>query len=609
MNVQKIQTPNINPPQSAETQHKGFLARVVSWFSTTFRDIDTTVARDFHGLISNAVFRDVESIGVDILEMLGQVYLNQIMMQGPVEADESEGRMKQFAGSAAGQAIIMGGLNVAGSIPSLGQMTNLGQAADGIIQNLGMGYMNYQMMKPISEQTVENAVGSKYRETAQSNTLDEGQVTEAYSKGLLSEGEMDQQLSELGYREEFHPAIKAISQTTPDINTIQQMYDNNAINEQELVQQLKSAGYSNSNITSLVTSIKNKTVNPEITTIETGVKDLLASEHINDSQFRDMMSTIGKTDEEINKSLDAIRASQSIKGLQTEIDTLTNLYRQGSISQHSLATQLKDLGLEEEHISSMIEAQTQAIIRSNPTQRIITLDEQLAKGLIDQQDYMQELLKLGLGEEQSIAKLIQGQDKIDKQLGTSLQKGTASQADANIAYAEGTIDANQFRQISISLGTPASEYEPLIETLKVHSNTSVKPMPLDIIEQGVFNKVITIDKAIALIQANGYSPTISSLIAEVYSKTASGSVATGPDTTGGGINYGAQTSGKDIESLNPNRYVAQMTTFALNHTTQMSLIAMFYNSLIQGGYINSEQGVQLLMTLGLTQNDAELILS
>lgn len=606
--MQKIAPPSANPPVPASDQHRGFLQRILHWFSGEFKSIDTTVSHDIHALLANKLFDEVESVGVSILEVIGQIYLNNIMMQGPVGAEESESRFKRFAGSAAGQSLVMGGLNVAGSIPSLGQMTNLGSAAEGIVNNLGMGYMNYQMMKPVMEQTTNNPLEAKYRESAQSNTLNEGQVTAAYERGLVSEGEMDSQLKELGYREDFHPVVKELNRNVPDVATLQQMYDSKAINESQLTTYLRQNGYTDTSINHISSSIRNTPVNNYTKEITDAINQLVANEHITDSQFTDMMKALNINEQESNRIMLAVKANNTVKGLQQEINLLTDLYRQGKLSQDSLTKQLSDLGMEEVNVTKLIETETQSIMKSNPIQRIVTLDEHLAQGLLNEQSYMSELKKIGLTEEESVAKLITQQDKINKNLGTTLSKGNLNQTNINLAYAEGTIDESQFRALSYQVGTTSEVIDTLITSLRHMQTASVKPIPLDIINQGILNKTLDVEKATNLIVANGYSPSTAATIVEVFSKSASSQVGTAGDATGGGLGSTSGHTGRDIESINPNRYIAQMTTMGVDHSGQMSLVAMFYNSLIQGGYITMVQAVQLMEALGMTQNEAEVLL-
>lgn len=591
--------PTVPPPEPVFQQQTGIINRIASWLLKEVQNLGLGVEHFVNYVIQNFSLADAEQIGLTIGEVLLNLWMNNMMMTPPGEVDENAGFFKRFQGSAVGMTVIQGAANMAGSIPSLGQVNNLGQTFGGIVQNLGMGYMNAQMMFPIAEHSVIAPAKNQVRERAGSQVLEIEQVQQAYKQGLLSDEEMAQQTKELGYQEQYAPVIQEISRTPVDINTLQMMHQNGAVTDEQMAVMLRQGGYKDSDIPLIIQGSKNSKYVALQGDIEGAITQMAAQNKISTDNFRGLLVSLGKTQDEVEQIINTVQSLSSVKGIQQEIDSITSLFRQGQVDEEQVTNTLKSLGLDTEQISKMIQTEIEAVNKANPTAQVVKLDQSLSKGIIDSETYIQKMLDLGYSQETANAKLIDTLTTTNQNGGTKLQNGNLTQTEINLAYAEGHIDIEDFRLLSQQVGTSAEKIDLLASTLSVGKRTSNTPIPLSIIEQGVGLGVITVDQAKLYIQANGYSAQDSTIIADIMHGV--------QNTTlpgGGGITKTSASGGVSIDELSASRYLSELSSFNLSQPEAITVIALIYNSLIRGGFITSQIAISLLGGIGISESDA-----
>lgn len=594
---------SVQPPQPAGSQQRGLLNRIINWMAGAIQTAEIDIEGIFNDLIKNFNWQDAEAIGTTVLNLGFNLWMNSMMLNVPADSGKSRGLLGKFQSSAIGMSLIGGLGNLAGSIPSLGQVNNVGETAENVVNNLGMGYMNYQMMRPMMTETMEKPLTSDVREKAAAETLSLDQVQEAYKKGVISEEEMTAQVQELGFREQYVPVVKELSKQPVDVNTLAAMRQNGAITDEQMATLLRQNGYDAEVIPQIMAGTVNTRSLQTQKEVLSIVTQMAKDNHLSETQFTDILQALGKTSAEINDEIVALRSVTAIKGIQDEINNMINLFKQGQLDEEQLANTLKELGVSEENISSLIQNETEAIVRSNPTAELIKINQAYEKGILTSDAYIEKVQQLGYSEETTLAKLVDEDIKVQQMNGTKLQKSALAQAEVNLAYSEGLIDSQTFRILSESVGTPTALVDQILNTLAVGKRKSSKPIPLNLIEQGVELKVINIDDAKMYIQANGYSAQESSIIAEIMSKAQQ--LTTGSEGADSASGLGGNA---DTNTLSPLRYLTELSAFDIGHEVAIAIIAMFYNSLIRGNFIDTKIGVTLMQELGISESDAKRVI-
>ena len=587
---------------------QGFIVKIVSWLYHAIIHLADTFKGDVDEFIHSHVFSDIEHYGMDALNIASNLFMSGMTFSGPTSVEGAEKNRLLGWAKNAGVGILSNIGNIAGEIPSLGQVNGAGQSLMNIASNVGMNMQMNQMAEPTIREHVGKPLEAAAKEEAQSSTLSEEEIRASYTKGEISDAEMSTQLSDLGYPESMHPVIMSNSLNTLNADQVKEMLSSNQISANEAAGLLRKAGYSNDDAVRLI----NLHANSAITDIDKNIKDLLvqmlSDNKISEGNFQDLLRTMHVDEDAIVKLSKAATSQAVVSAVDKETTNLIKLYQEGNLTRQDTEKSLKDLGLEEEHITSVLDGIEKQILKSNNSDVLVSLNRSFQAGLIDEQKFVSELKTLGTDEEKITELLTAAQKKSASNGGNAKQQDVLNQNMLNLAYAEGHLSKEDFISLSSYIGTDIARVDELASVLSISARASSALLPIDNIEEAVEYSSIDDTEATTFLANYGYSPTQISILLDTWHKKAALNGTSGITSTNSTAPNVGLTTGTNYGSIGVENYANVLHALGFSPDQVNSILGMIYRSLIEAGFVTQNAAISILTAGGIDAQTAREII-
>lgn len=593
----------VNATSSVHGSGKGIVIRFVSWIYHSVVNLATDFKNDVDTFIHSHIFNEIEHYGEDALNIASNLFMSGMSFSGPASTEGAEKNRLIAWGKNAGVGILSNIGNIAGEIPSLGQVNGAGQSLMNIASNVGMNMQMNSMAEPTTEEHVNKPLRNAAREEAQAETLDRKDIEESYKRGKLSQGEAENQLHDIGYDSSMHQVLLDNSLNTMSADQIQGMIRDNQVTANEGAALLRKAGYSDNDTVLLVNGAKNSELVKVDNEIKNLVLDMRNQNKLSDSQMEQLLKGIGMEDDAIMKLASSNASAQIVDSINKETDKLIGLYSQGLTSSEDVQKELSSMQLEEDNIASILKDVNKEIVSSNSSDVLVSLNRSFQAGLMEEDKYISELNKMGVDEEKITSLLTQAQKKATLNGGTLKQKDLLNQNILNVAYAEGHISKEDYVALSSYVGSDRAKIDILAEELNKGSRISSVQIPMNILQEAWLRKSVDESEITLMLDEYGYSPTQQQIIIDTWNGEASVYASASAISNSSTAPSGNLTAGRDLNAISADQYQNVLHALGLNPESINSIMGLIYRTMIEAGFITEQQAITTMTNVGI---DAEL---
>lgn len=504
------------PGPSKATGFAGILYKLITAFHNLFMTLTFLAKTCFRNMSKSVMFTDLEN---DISEVMAEVQALQsgnMNPNGPASVSSASFMslymMAQAYGFSFGSALT----NLAGSAISVGQTNNLGQGLSDVLKHTGHADQVSRTQAPIQDHHIVKPLNNLHRELAQAETLSLDDVKAAYSKGILSDTEMRQQLHDLGYSEQFHSALMLSNETVLPVEMVMNLYTSGTIGKEMLVDLLRRTGISKTDIV-LLSTLGEKTVKQVTTqTIEDQLLSLYKSEAIEKTDLEQLLKDIGMNEHTLMDKLSHIDIAKELETFVNTVNSLIKAFSEGSITSQKMIDALVTLGVEQFKAEGIAE-KTVELSQNDQTRTVhVNLNEAVEKGIIDISTYVTKMKEQGVPSEISSNQAAQLVKRDNSVINNSDISREEAQMPINLAFISGVITESDFRIMSSQIGTPQAEIDILAFNLNHETHVSTKEIPLEDIRNGYLNGALDSSSASSLLRAIGYAPNDIAILIRIW---------------------------------------------------------------------------------------------
>lgn len=174
---------------------------------------------------------------------LHEVLIAEFTPDGEVTPESGEKAARAFTGFNINFGVTTAFIAIVAEMFSLGQLKEFRELGVTVAENLGLGRLHRQAMKPLMDNTVSKPYDRLLRKRYRQDKLTESQYVKALHRGKLDEQEVRDALAEKGYKDSYIDEI--IQQLTAHLtdNELERLVRHGVIEYQLAIDQMRAEGW------------------------------------------------------------------------------------------------------------------------------------------------------------------------------------------------------------------------------------------------------------------------------------------------------------------------------------------------------------------------------